>query len=65
MQYTHSIASGGVGGGVVAVPLQRRFLGVGLRSAIANSATLIVLLSVVGATAKNLALALALAPAIA
>ena len=47
----------GVGGGLVAVPLQRRFLGVGLRTAIANSAALIVLLSIVGATAKNIALA--------
>ncbi|MEE9294357.1 MAG: sulfite exporter TauE/SafE family protein [Phycisphaerae bacterium] len=47
----------GVGGGVVAVPLQRRFLGVGVRSAIANSAAMIVLLSIVGGTAKHIALA--------
>lgn len=43
----------GVGGGVVAVPLQRRLLGVPLRSAIANSAGMIVVLSVVGAGVKH------------
>ncbi len=47
----------GVGGGTLAVPLQRRFLDVGLRSAIANSAAMIVVLSLVGATAKHIALA--------
>ncbi len=43
----------GVGGGVIAVPLQRRLLGVPLRSAIANSAGMIVVLSVVGAGVKH------------
>jgi len=47
----------GVGGGVLAVPLQRRFCGIGIRSAIANSAAMIVALSVVGAGVKNVALA--------
>ena len=46
----------GVGGGVVAVSLQRRYLGVGLRSAIANSAAMIIALSLVGATVKHVAL---------
>ncbi len=46
----------GVGGGLLAVPLQRRLLGVPLRIAIANSATLIIATSVVGATMKNYAL---------
>ncbi len=45
----------GVGGGVVAVPLQRRLLGIGIRSAIANSAALIVTTSLLGATYKNYA----------
>ncbi len=45
----------GVGGGIVMVPLQRRVLRMPLRQAIANSATAIILLSVVGATAKNYA----------
>lgn len=43
----------GVGGGVLAVPLQRRFLDVPIRNAIANSASVIIATSVVGATAKN------------
>jgi len=43
----------GVGGGVLAVPLQRRLLGIGIRSAIANSAALIVTTSAIGATYKN------------
>ncbi len=43
----------GVGGGVIAVPLQRRLLGVPLRSAIANSAGMIVVLSVVGTGLKH------------
>ena len=47
----------GVGGGVLSVPLQQRWLRVPLRSAIANSAATIVVLSLVGATAKLSALA--------
>jgi uncharacterized membrane protein YfcA len=43
----------GVGGGIVSVPLQQRFLRIPLRNAIANSASTIVLLSVVGASLKN------------
>ncbi len=43
----------GVGGGVLAVPLQRRLLGIGIRSAIANSAALIVTTSMIGAAYKN------------
>jgi uncharacterized membrane protein YfcA len=43
----------GVGGGIVSVPLQQRLLRMPLRNAIANSATTIVLLSVVGASLKN------------
>lgn len=46
----------GVGGGLLAVPLQRRFLRIPLRQAIANSAALIIPTSLLGATAKNLAL---------
>lgn len=46
----------GVGGGVIAVPLQNRVLGVPLRNAIANSAATIVVLSFLGAIAKNYAL---------
>ncbi|MFQ5412867.1 MAG: sulfite exporter TauE/SafE family protein [Phycisphaerae bacterium] len=46
----------GVGGGVLAVPLQRRWLGVPIRRAIANSATIIVATSVIGAGLKNYAL---------
>ncbi|MCH7812740.1 MAG: sulfite exporter TauE/SafE family protein [Planctomycetes bacterium] len=45
----------GVGGGIVMVPLQRRLLGVPLRQAIANSATTIIPLSLLGASAKNYA----------
>jgi len=45
----------GVGGGVMAVPLQRRFLGIPIRSAIANSATVIIATSFAGACAKNYA----------
>jgi len=45
----------GVGGGVVAVPLQRRLLGVPMRTAIANSATIIIATSSIGAIAKNYA----------
>lgn len=43
----------GIGGGVVSVPLQQRLLRMPLRNAIANSASTIVLLSVVGASLKN------------
>ncbi len=43
----------GVGGGIVAVPLQRRFLNVPMRSAIANSATIIIATSLIGAAFKN------------
>ena len=46
----------GVGGGMLAVPLQRRFLRIPLRQAIANSAAVIIPTSLLGATAKNLAL---------
>jgi len=46
----------GVGGGVLAVPLLRRLLGLSIRSAIAHSASLIVATSLVGAIAKNFAL---------
>ncbi len=45
----------GVGGGILAVPLQRRFLRVSIRTAIANSALIIVATSLVGAVAKNYA----------
>ena len=47
----------GVGGGIVAVPVQNRMLGIPLRNAIANSATTIIALSFIGAIAKNYALA--------
>jgi len=43
----------GVGGGVMAVPLQRRVLGVPMRTAIANSAATIVVLSLVGTGFKH------------
>jgi len=43
----------GVGGGILAVPLQRRFLHTPIRTAIANSAAIIVATSFVGALAKN------------
>lgn len=46
----------GVGGGFIAVPLQRKLLGLPLRNAIANSAACIVALSVIGAAYKNYAL---------
>jgi len=45
----------GVGGGLVAVPLQHRWLRIPIRTAIANSAGVIVVTSLVGAVAKNLA----------
>ena len=45
----------GVGGGILAVPLQRRFLHISIRTAIANSAAIIVATSLVGALAKNYA----------
>lgn len=47
----------GVGGGVICVPLQNRFLGIPLRNAIANSAATILALCLVGAATKNYALA--------
>lgn len=48
----------GVGGGVVAVPLQRRLLGLPMRQAIANSAVIIIATSICGAVVKNYAFAL-------
>lgn len=48
----------GVGGGVVAVPLQQRFLRLPLRTAIGNSTALIAAISLVGAAAKHVGLAL-------
>ena len=45
----------GVGGGLLAVPLQRRLLNTPIRNAIANSAALIVIPSLIGATVKNYA----------
>jgi len=45
----------GVGGGILAVPLQRRFLKVPIRNAIANSAALIIAISLIGAPCKNYA----------
>lgn len=45
----------GVGGGIIAVPLQRRLLGIDLRSAIANSATIIIATALVGSITKNYA----------
>ena len=45
----------GVGGGILAVPLQRRLLRVPMRMAIANSAAIIIATSFVGAIAKNYA----------
>jgi hypothetical protein len=47
----------GVGGGLLAVPLQRRLLGLPIRVAIANSAAIIVATSMVGALVKNYAFA--------
>ena len=43
----------GVGGGIVAVPLQQRLLKIPTRIAIANSAATIIAVSTVGATLKN------------
>ncbi len=43
----------GVGGGVLAVPLQRKLFGTPIRTAIANSAAMIVATSLIGATVKN------------
>ena len=45
----------GIGGGVLAVPLQRRLLHVPIRTAIANSATIIIATSSIGSVAKNYA----------
>jgi len=45
----------GVGGGILAVPLQRRLLKNDLRSAIANSATMIIATAMVGSITKNYA----------
>ncbi|HRX83628.1 MAG TPA: sulfite exporter TauE/SafE family protein [Phycisphaerae bacterium] len=47
----------GVGGGIVCVPFQNRFLNIPLRNAIANSAATILTLSLIGAFTKNWALA--------
>jgi len=47
----------GVGGGILAVPLLRRFVHLPIRQAIANSAAIIVGVSLVGAIVKNLAYA--------
>ncbi len=44
----------GVGGGVLAVPLQRRFFGSPIRTAIANSAAIIIVTSLAGAILKNI-----------
>lgn len=49
----------GVGGGVLAVPLQRRLLHIPIRIAIANSATIIISTSLIGAISKNYAFAVA------
>lgn len=45
----------GIGGGILAVPLQRRLLHTPIRTAIANSAAIIIATSLVGALAKNYA----------
>jgi len=45
----------GIGGGALAVPLQRRFLHLPIRNAIANSAALIIPTSLLGASIKNYA----------
>jgi uncharacterized membrane protein YfcA len=45
----------GVGGGILAVPLQRRVLGTPIRQAIANSATIIIATSLIGSMVKNYA----------
>ena len=46
----------GVGGGLAAVPLQRKLLGFSIRTAIANSAAIIIATSLAGAMMKNYAL---------
>ena len=46
----------GVGGGLLAVPLQNRVFHVPLRNSIANSAATIIALSAIGAFTKNVAL---------
>lgn len=46
----------GIGGGTLSIPLQCRLLGVPLRSAIANSAATIIVVSTLGATYKTLTL---------
>ncbi|UCD28782.1 MAG: sulfite exporter TauE/SafE family protein, partial [Planctomycetota bacterium] len=43
----------GIGGGAIAVPTQQLFLKIPLRRAIANSAAMIVVISIIGATYKN------------
>ncbi len=48
----------GVGGGIIAIPLQRRLLGIDLRRAIANSATIIIATALIGSFTKNYAYAL-------
>lgn len=48
----------GVGGGTICVPFQNRYLRIPLRSAIANSTATIVMLSLIGASSKNWALAM-------
>jgi uncharacterized membrane protein YfcA len=45
----------GVGGGIVAVPLQRRLMSVPIRESIANSAAMLAATSLVGAFVKNAA----------
>lgn len=45
----------GIGGGLIAVPLQQRLLKIPIRNAIANSAALIIATSIVGAASKNYA----------
>ena len=47
----------GIGGGLLAVPLQRRLLRIPIRTAIANSATIIIATSLIGAFVKNYAYA--------
>jgi len=45
----------GVGGGIVAVPLQRRLLRIPIRPAVANSAAIIIATSLIGSIFKNAA----------
>ncbi len=45
----------GVGGGIVAVPLQRRLLNIPIRIAVANSAAVIIATSMIGSSIKNYA----------